>query len=81
MDGKKLAGATFKIAREATKTELLDETIRKETITVGDNRLQVVFETFYGTQDLSGEKVSQITTDENGKALMYGLAYGTYYIV
>lgn len=81
VDGKKLAGATFKIAREATQAELKDETIRKETITVGDNKLQVVFEAFYGTQDLSGEKVSQITTDENGKALMYGLAYGTYYIV
>ena len=77
-----LAGAIFKIAREATAEELANESIQKELLTIGEDKtITVVFEQFHATKDLSGEKVSQVTTDENGEAVLYGLAYGQYYIV
>lgn len=79
--GSPLAGASFKIAREATEEELADDTITKETLNVDDKTLTVVFVDFYSTKDLSGEKTDEVTTDENGAAVIYGLAYGTYYIV
>lgn len=80
--GKALAGAVFKIAREAAAEELADESIHKEQLTIGeDETITVVFEAFHAAKDLSGEKVSQVTTDENGEAVLYGLAYGQYYIV
>lgn len=76
-----LAGASFKIAREATEEELADDTITKEILTVDGEPLNVVFVDFYATGDLSGEKTYEVTTNENGAAVIYGLAYGTYYIV
>ncbi len=79
--GSPLAGASFKIAREATEEELADDTITKETLNVDGKTLTVVFVDFYSTKDLSGEKTDEVTTDENGAAIIYGLAYGTYYIV
>lgn len=81
VEGKALAGASFKIAREATEAELADETIAKETLIVGEEELTVVFVDFHASADLSGEKVSEVTTGEDGKAVLYGLAYGSYYIV
>ena len=81
VDGDALKGASFKIAREATEAELADESVTVEKLTVNGKALDVVFQDFYTTADLSGEKVYEVTTDENGKALIYGLAYGTYYIV
>ena len=41
---------------------------------------QVVFAAFYADAELT-EKVTECTTGEDGKILMYGLSYGTYYIV
>lgn len=80
-DDAPLAGAVFKIAREATEAELADESVVKEILTVNGTALNVVFVDFYPTADLSGEKATQVTTDENGEAVLYGLAYGTYYIL
>lgn len=80
-DDVPLAGAVFRIAREATEEELLDETVEKQVLNVEGNALNVVFEDFYTTSDLSGEKADAVTTGEDGEAVIYGLAYGTYYIV
>lgn len=76
-----LAGATFRIARQATDAEIADETIPKETLIAGGEELTVIFADFHATADMSGEKVSEVTTGEDGKAVFYGLAYGTYYLV
>lgn len=81
-EGKILpGGATFKIAREATDAELENPDIIKEILTVNGEELTVVFRDFYPTEDLSGDKVYEVTTGEDGRAVIYGLAYGTYYIV
>lgn len=79
--GVTLSGAVFKIARLATQDEIDAGLDCVETLNVGQEQLQVVFVEFYPTRDLSGEKVTEVTTDENGDAAIYGLAYGTYYIV
>lgn len=81
VEGAALEGAVFKIAREATAEELLDDSIVKEKLTYADKKYTVVFEDFYPSKDLSGEKVYEVTTDTKGKAAICGLAYGTYFIV
>lgn len=73
-----LSGATFKIARDATPAEIAaGESV---ALTVNEEERQVVFAAFYADADLTN-KVEEFTTGEDGKILMYGLAYGTYYIV
>lgn len=74
--GKVLSGAVFKIARLADESEE-----NAEILNIGDQEQKVVFVEFYASADLSGEKVLEVTTDEEGKAAIYGLAYGDYYIV
>lgn len=81
VDGNPLAGAQFRIAREATEEELLNPEINLEKLTVNGQVLDVVFVSFHPDEDLSLEKVDAITTDAEGKASFCGLAYGTYYIV
>jgi len=81
VDGKPLAGAQFRIAREATEEELSDPDISVEKLTVDGQVLDVVFVSFHPGEDLSLEKVDTVTTDGDGKASFCGLAYGTYYIV
>lgn len=76
-----LAGATFMIAREASQAEMENETILKEVLHADGKYLAVVYVDFYAEKDLRGEKVYTVTTGEDGKAVIYGLAYGTYYLV
>lgn len=80
-DRSVLAGASFRVARDATQEELSDDSVLTETLTVDGEEHQVVFVTFHDTADLSGEKVGEVTTGQDGKAVIYGLAYGEYYIV
>lgn len=80
-DNAPLAGASFQIARDATAAELADDSVVKETLTVDGREHQVVFVDFHAAADLSGGKVSQVTTGTDGRAVIYGLAYGEYYVV
>jgi len=73
-----LKDATFKIARDATAAQI--EAGESVALTVNEEERQVVFVPFYADAELT-EKVTECTTGEDGKILMYGLAYGTYYIV
>lgn len=77
----KLEGAVFKIARDATADEIADDSVVKETITVNGEDKTVVFVDFYDTDAIDGERVTEVTTDANGKAVVNGLAYGNYYLV
>lgn len=76
-----LAGAIFKIAREATEAELSDTAVTKEILNVGGKELSVVFVEFHAAADMSDKKTPEVTTGEDGQAVFYGLAYGTYYLV
>ena len=76
--GEALKDASFKIARDATPAEI--SAGKAVALTVEDEEKQVVFVTFY-TDDALTNPVQEHTTGEDGKILMYGLAYGTYYIL
>ena len=76
-----LAGATFKLAK------IVDEkTVGAVQLVIGKGDVAwVVYETFYNTPvvetaDEAG-KVNFVETDKDGKAMIYGLAEGTYYLV
>lgn len=75
----KLPGAVFRVYRAATAAEISDETIEK--VTIGDSAVKMILMEFHNTQDLTAEKVTEAVSDENGNVHIYGLAYGTYYLV
>lgn len=73
-----LEGATFKIARDATQEQIAaGESV---ALTINEEEHQVVFVEFYADAELT-EKVMEYTTGKDGKIIMHGLAYGSYYIV
>lgn len=76
-----LAGGKFMVARDATESEIADHSVMKELLDIGHDTIAVVYERFYGTEDLSGSQTDSVVTDEAGLAVIYGLAYGEYYIV
>lgn len=76
--GDALKDASFKIARDATNAEI--DNGQSVALTVEDEERQVIFATFYADEALTNP-VQEYTTGEDGKILMYGLAYGTYYIL
>ena len=75
---KALAGAEFVLAKvvdaSVTDAELL--------VTKKNETVNVVYASFY-TVDENGNLVEdkKVTTDENGKAILYGLDEGEYYLV
>ena len=73
-----LEGAVFKAARLATPAEI--DAGLSQTLTMDDEKLSVVFVEFYTDADLT-VKADMVTTGADGKALLYGLAYGEYYLV
>ena len=76
---KTLAGATFKVFRNATEREVANNVAG---LTYIDGVVPpVVPVSFFDNKDLTGEKITEITSGEDGKIAIYGLAYGTYYLV
>ncbi len=73
-----LSGAVFEVYRNATEQE----------VAAGENLsylpgfpAPMVRVSFFDNKELSGEKVTSATSDENGISTVYGLAYGTYYLL
>lgn len=79
--GTPLAGAAFQVARLATEAELADPSAEAVTLHIGEEERKVVFVSFYTEEDLGGGKVREVTTGEDGMAVIYGLAYGKYYLM
>ena len=73
---KALAGAQFKLAKVVA-----DGTEGAASLVTKEGTKSVLYEEFYATADLTGEKVSVVTTKEDGSAVIYGLETGTYYLV
>lgn len=80
---KRLSGASFKLARIATSADITAGRYESIYADVGGKTevVNVVYADFFNNQMLDGNKVSSVTTDDNGNAYMYGLSYGTYYLV
>lgn len=70
---KVLSGAVFEVYR-------LDENGDVELTIDGEKKMATKV-SFYDNPELSGNKVDSLTTGEDGKGYIYGLAYGTYYLV
>ncbi len=76
-----LAGAKFKLAKVVEE----GTTGATQLVTKEDGVKNVVYVDFY-TEIADGKlvldsKMSEVETDENGKAMLYGLEAGTYYLV
>lgn len=69
--GTPLEGNTYRLARKAGAGE------GAEMLDLSGEQIPVVYVSFLENQTLREE----ITTDREGKASFYGLAYGTYYLV
>lgn len=74
-----LAGAKFAVYRMATPDEVAAG--GWEEILVGTTKQKMMKVSFHATADMSGEKVTELTTGEDGVGYIYGLAYGEYYLV
>lgn len=71
-----LKGGTFRLARPATETDRVEDTLYLD-----GKKTQVVFVPFFATADMSEAPVTTLTTDDEGRALAFGLPYGTYFLV
>lgn len=74
-----LAGAVFQLYRIATQAEV--DSQRADICYVSGINGPVIPVDFYNNTTLTGQKVSSVTTDAEGRAAIYGLAYGAYYLV
>jgi len=73
-----LSGAVFEVYRPATPDETflgVDYLENLEGISE-----KVVKMSFFTNQLLTGDKVTSVTSDENGRIAIYGLRYGDYYL-
>ncbi len=78
-NSKVLPNAVFEVYRTATADEVgagIDGLTELPGL-VG----KFVKVSFFDNKALEGEKVTTVTSDENGKIAIYGLAYGTYYLL
>lgn len=76
-----LEGAKFKLAKAVAKgTEGAVQLVTKEDGKV--DTVNVVYVDFWNGVELDPEKkINEVETDANGKAMLYGLEDGTYYLV
>lgn len=79
-NNRPLAGATFQVYRMATETEVAEKKYDK-VIQVGETSHEMILVSFYNNDKCTGEKVTELTTGEDGIGYIYGLAYGDYYLV
>ena len=77
-DNTPLSGAVFQVYRNATEAEV---TAGTGLVYLKDDPAPKVLVTFFDNPDLTGDKVDTASSDENGNIVIYGLAYGTYYLV
>lgn len=72
-----LQGATFEVYRNATADEVA---AGENLLTIPGVVAPVIKVSFFNNAALQGDKVTSVTSDENGKVAIYGLAYGDYYL-
>ena len=79
--GEPLEGAGFRLVRELRDGELTDASVEKTILRIRDENRVMAVEQFWCDRSMQGAKTDQTVTDETGKASIYGMAYGTYYLV
>ena len=73
-----LGGAMFEVYRPASEEEVIagENLVRIDGISA-----LLVKGSFFDNASMAGSKVTTVTTDADGRATIYGLAYGSYYLV
>lgn len=79
--GEPLEGAVFQIFRNVRDGELADSSIKKKMLKIGGENRIMTMETFWDSREMTGRRCAEAVTDEGGVAELYGLPYGTYYLV
>lgn len=74
-----LAGASFEVYRPATAAELND--VVDDLVQIPGLAAKMIKVSFYDNPELTGSKVTSVTSGDDGKVAIYGLPYGTYYLV
>lgn len=78
-DQTPLAGASFVVYRPATAEEI---NANSENLTeISGVEAKMVQVSFYDNAELKGDKVTSATSGDDGKIAIYGLPYGSYYLV
>lgn len=76
---KTLSGATFRLGRCASPEEI--EVGLSQKFQINGQELELVFVDFFDNERMEGDRVTEVTTGQDGVALFYGVAYGDYYLV
>lgn len=79
--GEPLQSAGFQILRAVRDEELGNHQVEKKMVKIGEEHRIMVVESFWTDRGLTGEKQTAVSTDEHGQAAIYGLNYGTYYLL
>lgn len=78
-DNTPLSGAVFEVYRTATPDEIAQG--GDQLTNIPDVPGKVLPVSFYNNAELDGDEGYTVTSDQNGKIGIYGLKFGTYYLV
>ncbi len=73
-----LSGAKFELYRKATADEV---TAGEGLCYIYGHSAPMIKVSFYDKEAMTGEKVSTVSSDKDGNITVYGVAYGTYYLL
>ena len=79
--GQPLEGASFQVLREANDAELGDQQTEKKMLKIGEEHRILTVVPFWSSEEMEGRKQDITQTDLSGMAGVYGLNYGTYYLL
>ena len=79
--GQPLESAAFEILREPENEELGDHAVEKRMVRIGQEHRIMTVESFWTSAEMEGQKQAEVHTGTDGRAGIYGLNYGTYYLL
>lgn len=79
--GKPLEGVCFQVLRELKAGELEDPGVKKELVLLEGEKVVLAVESFRQEKKMTGRTQQELVTDIQGRAKIYGLPYGTYYLL
>lgn len=81
ISGTMLAGASFQIIGELEDGDLTDSGVEKKIVKIGNENRIMAVKKFWDNRRMKGQLQTSVTTDWQGRACIYGLPCGTYYLV
>lgn len=81
LTGNALEGAEFQIVRDVEDEELADRTLEKKIVKIGEENRIMAVEAFWNNRNMTGQLQTEVMTNREGEAAIYGLPHGTYYLL